>query len=96
MFRFSKTKIAKETFYGVEKPINIWDFNVDNTVISNLVETKNISKYLIGFLDKVIRRLVLLLPKMSGYVKTSKLRFGDKDENKLMSVCIDDEKLLEK
>ena len=91
MFRFSKTKIAKETFYGVEKPINIWDFNVDNTVISNLVETKNISKYLIGFLDKVIR-----LPKMSGYVKTSKLRFGDKDENKLMSVCIDNEKLLEK
>ena len=34
---------------------------------------------------------------MSGYVKTFKLKEGDKDKsNKLMSFCIDDEKLLEK
>ena len=65
-------------------------------IISNFVETKNISKYLTGFLDKVIRWLVLLLPKMSGYVKTSKIKFGDKDKNKFMSVCIDYEKLVEK
>ena len=30
-------------------------------------------KYLIGYLDKVIRPLALLLPKMSGYVKTFKV-----------------------
>ena len=34
---------------------------------------------------------------MSGYVKTLKVKDGDKDKNnKLMSFCIDDEKLLEK
>ena len=49
--------------------------------------------YLIGYLDKVIKLLVLILPKMSGYVKTFKVE--DK-KNKLMSFCINDEKLLEK
>ena len=60
-------------------------------VTSNLIETKNNSKYLIGYLDEVIRPLVLILPKMSGFVKT----FKDKN-NKLMSLGIDEEILLEK
>ena len=38
-----------------KKPIKIWDVNVDNIVISKLVETKNNPKYLIGHLDDVIR-----------------------------------------
>ena len=39
----------------------------------------------------------MVLPKMSGYVKTFKVKDGDKDENnKLMSFHINDEKLLEK
>ena len=33
------------------------------------------------------------MPKMSGYVKKFKVKEGD---NKLMSFCIDDKKLLEK
>ena len=48
---------------------------------------------MIGYLDKVIRPLVLIMPKMTGYVKTLKVK--DKN-NKLMSFRIDDEKLLEK
>ena len=52
---------------------------------------------MIGYLDKVIRPLVLIMPKMSGYVKTFKVKDVDKDKNnKLMSFHIDDEKLLEK
>ena len=51
MWIFGKTKVAKENFYGVEKTINIWDVNVDNIVISKLVETKTNSKCLIGYLD---------------------------------------------
>ena len=47
--------------------------------------------------NKVRRPLVLILPKMSGYVNTFKVKDGDKDKNnKLMFFCIDDEKLLEK
>ena len=75
--------MAKETFYVVKKPIKIWDVNVDNVVVSKLVETKTNSNYMIGIkFDKAIRSLILIMPKMSGYVKTSKVE--DKI-NKLMS-----------
>ena len=61
------------------------------------MKTKTNSKYLIGYLDKIIRPLVLVLPKKSGYVKTFKVKDGDKRKNsKLMSIHINDEKLLEK
>ena len=50
-----------------------------------------------GYLDKNIRPLVLIKPKMSGYVKTFNVKDGDKyEKNKLMSFPICDEKLLEK
>ena len=75
------------------KPIKIWHVNVDNIVISKLVRTKTKSKYLIGYLDKDIKPLVLIMPKMNVYVKTFKVE--DKN-NKLMSFHLDDEKLLEK
>ena len=52
---------------------------------------------MIGYLDKIIRPLLLIIPKISGYVETFKVKDGDNDENnKLMFFCIDDKKLLEK
>ena len=59
MLRFPETKVAKEYFCSAKKPMEIWDVDVNNIVISKLVEAKNNSKYLIGYLDKVIRPLVL-------------------------------------
>ena len=60
-------------------------------------KSKTNSKYLIGYLDKAIRLLVLIMPKISRYDKTFKVNDGDKDKNnKLMCLHIDDEKLLEK
>ena len=47
MLRLGKVKVAKEEFYGIKKPIKVWDANVDNIVISKLVETKSNSKCLI-------------------------------------------------
>ena len=88
MLRFGETKIATEKFYAA-----FWDVNVDNIVISKLVKTKTNSKYLIGYSDRVINPLVLIIPKLSGYVKTFKVE--DKI-SKLMSFHIDDQKLLEK
>ena len=38
--------------------------------------------YLIGYLDKDIRPLVLIMSKMSGYVKIFKVKDVDKDKNK--------------
>ena len=43
--------------------------------------------------DKTIRPSVLIIPKVSGYVKAFKVKKGDNDKNnKLMSFRIDDEK----
>ena len=65
MLRFGKTKVAKEKFYGAKKRLtNIWDVNADNVVTSKLVETKTNSKYLIGYLNNVLRSLLLILPEM--------------------------------
>ena len=92
MLRFGKTKIAKGKFYAAKKPIKICDVNVDNIVISKLIETKTNSKDLTGIkFDKTIKPLVLIMPKMSGYVKTFKVKEGNKYKiNKLMSFHIDD------
>ena len=76
--------------------IKICDVNVYNIVISKLVETKNNSKYLIGYLDEVIRPLVFILPKMSGYVKTFKDKGRDKNKNNNWYLRIDDDNVLEK
>ena len=74
-----------------KRPINIWDVDVYNTVISKLVKTKTNSKYLIGYLSNVIRPLVLVLPKTSGYVKTFRIKQRDRvKNNKLMDIRIDD------
>ena len=94
MVRFGEKGIAKEKFYPAKRPIKISDINVNDIVISTLIETKTNSKYLIGIkFDKAIRPLVLIMPKMSGYVKTFKVKQGD---NKLLSFHIDDEKLFGK
>ena len=79
LLRFGEREIAKEEFYAAKKPIKIWDVNVDNIVISKLVETKTNSKYLIGYLDKAMRPLVLITPKMSGILRYLKLKIKKVD-----------------
>ena len=44
MLRFGETKVTKEKFYAAEKPIKIWDVNVDRIVTSKLIKTKTSSK----------------------------------------------------
>ena len=63
----------------------------------NFVVQKQNKKWDIdGYLYKVIRPLVFILPKISGY-GNSKVKNGDKDKNnKLMSLHADDDNLLEK
>ena len=40
MVRSGGREIIKEKLHAAKKPIKIWDFNVDNIVISKLVKTK--------------------------------------------------------
>ena len=45
LVRFTKKEIVKEKFYAAKKPIKTQDVNVDNIVVSKLVETKTNSKH---------------------------------------------------
>ena len=69
MFRFGNTKAAKKELDGENKPIKDWDVDVDKIRVSDLFKQNN-SKYLMKYLDNVIRLLFLIIPKMSGYAKT--------------------------
>ena len=53
-------------------------------MISKLVETKRNSKHLLGYLDEVIRVLVLILAKMRRHVKKFKEKGGFMDDDKLL------------
>ena len=64
----------EKQFDAAKIRIKIWDINVDNIVISKLVKTETISKYLIGYLGNAIRPLILIMPKMSVYVTTFKIK----------------------
>ena len=75
--KFGDREIAKRKFYVAKRPIKICDFIVDNIVVSKLVKAKINSKYLIGYLNKATRSLVLIIPKMSRYIKTFKVKEGN-------------------
>ena len=67
-------ELTKEKFYAGKRPIKIWDVNVDNTVTSKLLKSKTNSKNFIAYLDKAIRALVLIMPKMNEYVNRFKVK----------------------
>ena len=52
----------------LQQNYKVWDVNVDKIVMSKLFKTKTNSKYLIGYSDKAVKPLILIIPKMSGYV----------------------------
>ena len=45
-----------------------------------IIKIKSNSMYLIGYLNKVIRPLVLILPKRNKYIKNLNVRDEDKDK----------------
>ena len=73
----ARKKYLKKHFMLQKTAIIIWDVHVDNIVITKSIETKTNSIYLAGYLYKVIRALILVLPKLSGYVKTFKIKDRD-------------------
>ena len=74
MLRFGETKLTKEKLYAANKPTYMWDVNVDNIVISKLIEKKANSKYLVGYLDKAIRSIVLIRLKSVDMLRYLKLK----------------------
>ena len=85
MLRFGETLVVKERIlWCKKKKKKNWDDYVNNIDISKLVEIKNNSRYLIGYLDKVISPLVLILPKMSEYGRTFKVKDRNKTSNNIL------------
>ena len=78
--RFGEREITNDKFYAPKNLVKLWDFNVDNIVISKLVKANTNSKDLIGCSDNDVRLLVLIMPKMSGHVKTFKVKQIDEDK----------------
>ena len=65
----------------LQQNYKVWDVNVDKIVMSKLFKTKTNSKYLIGYSDKAVKPVILIIPKMSGYVQIFKVKDGNKDKN---------------
>ena len=80
MSRFGENN-GKRKVLCFKKSYNIWDVNFDNIFISKLVKVKTNSKYFIGMkFNKTTRPLVMIIPKMSGYLNVFKVKKGDKDK----------------
>ena len=75
--REREREIAKEKFYAANIRIKICDVDADDIVILQLVKTKPILSILLDDSNKAIRLLNLIMPKMSGYVKTFNGEYGD-------------------
>ena len=90
---FDDKKIKKSIFYRSRKLFNLNDIDVNRIVISKeLVHgTKYSLKYFVRYFDEddVIRKLLLKLPQMIGYLK----KFVD---SMTMSFRVDDSKLFKK
>ena len=86
---FKGKKINKKYFYKNKKQFKIKDIDINKKLISvpEPYVKKNAKKYIIGYIDDVIRPLRILLPQIIGYVK----RF---DDRKTMSFVADDKELL--
>ena len=75
MLRFAKAKVAKEEFLGAKKTkkktktVENWNVDVEDIVISRLMENGINSMYFAGYFNEVIIP-VLILSKMIGYVWT--------------------------
>ena len=77
MEREREREMAIEKFYAANIGIKICDVDADDIVISQLVKTKPILSILLDDSNKAIRLLNLIMPKMSGYVKTFNGEYGD-------------------
>ena len=88
--KFGDIEIQKQKFHQYERPLSIKNIDINKIVVSNKVSFgKYIGKYIIGYKDvKITRLLYIYLPKISLYRR-------DFHETKYMLFLIKDDELLE-
>ena len=68
---FGDIEVSKAEFYESKKDIKLKDVNVDKIVISNKIKGNNETvKYYMGYIDESVCPLCLILPQMSGWIKS--------------------------
>ena len=76
--KFDNIKVKKKEFYEAENPVRIFRVDRNNIVLSDVSQTRKDIKV---SLDILIRPLPIVLPEMSGNVKTF-------DEAKLKTLAL--------
>ena len=82
ILRVGKANVAKKEIYCVKKTTKIWDVYVDIDVIPKLIGNNWNTEVFVWIFRWSHKTIVLILPKMSGYVKTFKNKHGEKSKNR--------------
>ena len=72
--KFNDIRVNKKEFHKFKQPIHVTLVIIDQIVVSNKFKhSENAFEYFIGYQeDKIFKRLCIILPKTSGYIKYSK------------------------
>lgn len=82
-------KLAKGELCGTEKPIENWDVDLDNIVISNWIKTMITPKYLIGccfYIELMLKKVITVKNAQSATIDI--LSIGLNFENYFVLVVI--------
>ena len=88
ILKFNNIVFNKKTFHKPKESIDLLSVNIDRTVVSDKFKHNNEGfKYFIGYLDELVKPLCIILPQMSGYIKSFE------NSSKSMSFLIKDDKV---
>ena len=70
--KFNNIRLNKKEFHKSKEPIDLLSVNLDQIVVSNKFKHNNEGfKHFIGYQEgETVKSLCIILPQMSGYVKT--------------------------
>ena len=74
--KFDNIRVNKKEFHKSKQPIDLDLINVDQIVVSDKFKHSDDGfKYFIGYKEgNIIKPLCIILPQMSGYIKTLKTK----------------------
>ena len=69
--KFNDIRVNKKEFHKFKQPIHLSLVKIDQIVVSNKSKhSDNAFKYFVGYQeDKIVKRLCIILPKTSAYIK---------------------------
>ena len=91
ILKFNNNIMDKKTFYKLKEPVDLLSVDTDKIVISDKFKYNNKGfKYFIGYGNKLVHPLCIILPQTSGNIKYFE------SESKSMSFFIKDDEVWDK